>query len=249
MQNLNVKFTNDHSIFQTIEGNRPLDMAKVQKLEQSMMCEQLIIPIIVNEKYEVIDGQHRLESCKRLGRAVPYLVMEGYGMDQVKRANLVATTWTKEDFLNLHVNSKTESYVKFNELFINRKMNITDLIKIFALAQNKSFPVIMTEFDDGDFTLDNLDKVEEILSIVDLFGEFDGVKQQSFISALLKLVARPTFKKSNLKNKLLTRMGQLNGSYGSNYHEYLNILCNRIYSFGATKNPIFYDINTSRFYS
>ena len=44
------------------------------------MTEKLLMcPIIVNENYEIIDGQHRYSASKELGLPIRYIVGEGYG--------------------------------------------------------------------------------------------------------------------------------------------------------------------------
>ena len=57
---MQVKETKNYSMFTTIGGNRPLNELHLNRLKKSMEEELLISPIIVNEKHEVIDGQHRL---------------------------------------------------------------------------------------------------------------------------------------------------------------------------------------------
>ena len=58
--------TNVHSIFKTQKGNRPINKNHLDRLILSMKKKYLISPILVNEKMEVIDGQHRLQAQKEL---------------------------------------------------------------------------------------------------------------------------------------------------------------------------------------
>ena len=51
--------TKDYTKFKTLDGNRALSRSQIKKLTRSFESEQIPLPIIINEKYEVIDGQHR----------------------------------------------------------------------------------------------------------------------------------------------------------------------------------------------
>ena len=52
-----VHTTTDYSLFKSIDGNRTKNKAHVKKLKKSMEEKYLFTVIIVNEKYEIIDGQ------------------------------------------------------------------------------------------------------------------------------------------------------------------------------------------------
>ena len=44
-----------------------------------MQSNYLFTVIIVNENYEIIDGQHRFEVIKELNLPLRYIICEGYG--------------------------------------------------------------------------------------------------------------------------------------------------------------------------
>lgn len=63
MQDMRIYKTDDHTLFKKLEGNR--DVRSVEKIIKSIdNVGYVLSPILVNEKYEVIDGQNRLEACK-----------------------------------------------------------------------------------------------------------------------------------------------------------------------------------------
>ena len=63
-----IRETNNYDIFKNMLGNRELKDKNYKKLMRSINEKQLIIPILVNEKFEIIDGQHRFSACKSLGK-------------------------------------------------------------------------------------------------------------------------------------------------------------------------------------
>ena len=68
--------TKNYEMFEYMDSNRKINAGLVERLVKSIKEIGYIEsrPIIVNEDMVVIDGQHRLEACKRLGIPVIYQV-------------------------------------------------------------------------------------------------------------------------------------------------------------------------------
>jgi len=94
--------TYDYSKFKMIVGNRGLRMANVSAIQKSSNEEQLLIPIIVNSNYEIVDGQHRYTAWKAIGKPIIYIIADGYSLSQVRRANQNSINWTITDFFKMH---------------------------------------------------------------------------------------------------------------------------------------------------
>lgn len=241
--------TKDYDKFKTIKGNRKLNIRSIGKLMKSMSEEQLVSPILVNSNFEIIDGQHRYNVCKELDKYVYYYIVDGYGIDQVRRANLVSSNWTKNDYLNMHLEEDLEEYQIFNELLTETNMNISDLLKLYAMVQRKSTSQIAYEFEAGTFSALGTQDVRDFLNELENFNFFKFYKSQSFIAAFIRLYNNTAFDKERLAEKIKIRRSSLEQLNGGTIDEYLSCLCNKIYSFGPGKNNIFYDVNTKRFYS
>jgi len=72
-----VQTTMDYSMFKPIDGNRNKNELHIARLKTSMALNYLFTVIIVNEKYEIIDGQHRFECIKDLGLPLYYIMCKG----------------------------------------------------------------------------------------------------------------------------------------------------------------------------
>jgi len=101
-----VKETNDYSMFRTLEGNRHLNKLHVKRLKESFQKAYLLSPIIVNEKFEIIDGQHRFEAAKQLGVPINFLIAPKYGLKEAQMLNENMKNWKKEDYLNAYCDLK-----------------------------------------------------------------------------------------------------------------------------------------------
>ena len=242
----NIMVTENYDMFKKIGGNRKLNKANYAKIVKSMKEEQLIIPIVVNEKYEIIDGQHRYQACKDLGKPVYFYMVRGYGLDQVKRANIASSNWKKENYLDMFVAENNEVYKEFEEIKERYDLNISNLLKIFAIVQEKQSARVGYEFENGTFTLDGKMEVLRFLTALEDFNFFKFYKSNNFLIAFTRLYFKSEYDHDKMKTKLITHRNSLEKRSTSD--EYLVLLCNRIYSFGVTKNPIYYSSESKKFH-
>lgn len=129
--------TSDLSIFTQIDGNRVPNLQHIRRLADSirvygMKCN----PILVNERMEVIDGQHRLMAAKDAESFVYYIIVQGYSLNEVHTLNLNQKNWTRRDFIEGYANMGIESYIKLRD-FINKNddFSFNDCI---AMCSNRS---------------------------------------------------------------------------------------------------------------
>jgi hypothetical protein len=91
--------TKDYARFNFIETNRKISDKKVAALVKSIEKRGLQQPIIVNHKYEIVDGQHRFIALRRLGRVIYYVVSNAYRNEEDIVTLQTATRWTAKDYL------------------------------------------------------------------------------------------------------------------------------------------------------
>jgi hypothetical protein len=117
--------TNDLSIFKQIGGNRVPNPQHVKRLKTSIIENGMLCnPILVNEKMEVIDGQHRLLASKEAGSSVYYIILNGYSLSEVHTLNLNQKNWTKKDFMDGYADMGIESYAKLRQ-FVKKHEDFT----------------------------------------------------------------------------------------------------------------------------
>ena len=242
----NIMVTENYDMFKKIGGNRKINKANYAKIVKSMKEEQLIIPIVVNEKYEIIDGQHRFTACIDLGKPVYFYMVRGYVLEQVKRANIASSNWKKENYLDMFIAEKNEIYIEFEEIKERYDLNISNLLKIFAIVQEKQSARVGYEFENVTFTLDGKMEVLRFLTALEDFNFFKFYKSNNFLIAFTRLYFKSEYDHDKMKTKLITHRNSLEKRSTSD--EYLVLLCNRIYSFGVTKNPIYYSSESKKFH-
>ena len=106
--------TFDYSQFKFADYNRNVEPQHVQQLINEVKSgHQLLSPIIVNEKMEIIDGQHRLAAFKQLKKPVEYIVRPGTSKQDVVSINNSQKRWTPIMWIESFANSGNEDYQFF----------------------------------------------------------------------------------------------------------------------------------------
>lgn len=84
------KTTYNYKMFKFLDGiNRPLSEAAIARIYHEMKDHGWVgFGIMVNENFEVIDGQHRLKAAERLGIKVHYTIFPGYNHEEMTLINL-----------------------------------------------------------------------------------------------------------------------------------------------------------------
>ena len=101
MQTVNqVRMTNDYGLFTFIDGNRDINKNQLSRLAKSIDEDYIPVPIIVNEKKQIIDGQHRYEVIKTLNKPVYYIEVPGLRLPEVHRLNNNTKNWTATEYMN-----------------------------------------------------------------------------------------------------------------------------------------------------
>ncbi|EOS7807262.1 ParB N-terminal domain-containing protein, partial [Enterococcus hirae] len=90
--------TKDYAKFKKLKGNRQIK--KNQNLEESIKNSGIMIPIEVNEHFEILDGQNRFELAKKWNQLIPYRILDGSGIQEVIELNSTTKSWTLIDYIN-----------------------------------------------------------------------------------------------------------------------------------------------------
>lgn len=96
--------TKDYSKFRMVVANREVNKEHVRKLARSIKKKNLLFvrPLIVNDKMELIDGQHRLAACEQIGETVFYIKAGGLTKEDIAVLNTAQKNWTRLDFINFY---------------------------------------------------------------------------------------------------------------------------------------------------
>ncbi len=185
----NAQSTMNYDLFKKHPSNTPINDTIVNKLVDSIQQRNMLSlkPILVNEKMQVLDGQHRLEAAKKLNLPVYYIVeKEAQDMDMIL-LNANQRTWKLADYHNFFLTQGSPEYRKLDEFTKNHKMNLQEYMKLDNYGRKS---VNSNNFRHGKFVMPNETEQTGKLKIWNFAKEliqFIG-KRRSDIPQVLKSV-------------------------------------------------------------
>ncbi|WP_433912313.1 hypothetical protein [Staphylococcus sp. LKG3-3] len=160
-----VYYTKNLNKFKVLEGNRDIKYDK-KMFEQAK--QGYLIPILVNENYEVIDGQHRLYHAKLADVGIKYIVNEGLTKNDVIRVNINQRKWGINDFIESFAREGIEDYVKLRQIIQLSIMPTSSIIAI-ALGKYTESSNLNDIVKKGDFRFKDY---SEFLKFIDFYSKF-----------------------------------------------------------------------------
>jgi len=226
VQEIRVNITHDLSIFKFLDGNRPPNPQHIKRLIKSIKDYGMLInPILVNEKYEIIDGQHRYLAAKEVQCPVYYIILRGYALQQVHTLNMNQKNWTKTEFLHGYANMGLEDYIVLREFWYKHKwLNLADAISLCSNISNSgqmTAPAKVNKngqvenssnrFLDGTWKIRDLQKAEinaiKLKSIEPYFPE--GYNHGTFVGTMLMMFNNENYNHKHFLNKLKSQPSRL----------------------------------------
>lgn len=211
--------TNDYSLFKTLDGNRHVNKLHVKRLKESFQEAYLLSPILVNQRCEIIDGQHRFEAAKQIGLPINYIMVQNYGLREVQLLNTNMKNWKKEDYLTAYCDLKYPEYLKFRNFM--RRFPELGLLNCEALLTNKatnnsnsSDPELKSDtnirgtytsryFQEGDLNIVDYElSVENAEKIMMIKPYYDGFSRPAFVRAMIGLFKIEYYNHTQLLQKM-----------------------------------------------
>lgn len=236
-----VKTTNDYDMFKRCKGNRKINRLHVRRLKDSMMKEFIEMPIIINEKNEIIDGQHRFTAAKELGMNIPFIKVKNLGKEQIHRLNTNSKNWNGKDYLHDYCEMGMKDYIIYRD-FLDKygfDWNVTNAM--LSDKNRMSGSKDNVAFIDGLFKVKNLkkavDRAKKLLDIGQYYkcvsAKERGFRRRNFIYAMLDIFDNPNYNHKQFLKKLKYQSSKLDGC--STIEEYLRAV-EKIYNNNRPSN-------------
>ena len=163
-EEVRVHSTRDYSMFKFMGGNR--DVTHSEKIRSSIEKYGLMYqPVLVNEKWEIIDGQGRFTACKELGIPVLYIIQPGLTIEHCRALNIQQTNWDLKDYIASYA-LKSEDYANLQKLIEKYGSYLPQqVICNVAGGFKNNYTVYGESVKNGDFKCDpgRYEKAVEIL--------------------------------------------------------------------------------------
>ncbi len=198
-----VHTTTDYFLFKSIDGNRNKNLLHINRLKKSMSENYLFTIIVVNEKYEIIDGNHRFDVIKELNLPLNYIICEGYGLNEVHILNQNSAIWKTKDFLDGYCKLGYKQYIELKKFMEKHNINIQIATHILSGYENGDTVKI---FNKGLFKIKDISEAEDIMQKLHLIGPyFPQYKTRWFVYAITRLLKKSEFEFIEFLQKLKTQ--------------------------------------------
>ena len=208
-----VNETTDYSRFKRLEGNRDVSEARIKKIMGSIRKVGYVMsPIIVNEQYQVIDGQGRLEALKRLGLPVHYIVVPNIGIDECIAMNMNQSNWTLIDYITSHAETGNVSYIYLLNLIKTYSKQIS--LKVILYVVTGRIDNTTSAVKDGNVvcTTDGYERAQRVLSwlsgLTEIFKRVGG-HTEYYYDALAFCYDDPEIDNDRMTEKLIQLQANL----------------------------------------
>jgi len=204
--NTQISVERDYDLFKTVTGNRQVRPAHVKKLRVSLEQDPETIkynPILINEHWQVIDGQHRLEAIKQLSLPVYYIQVPGLKLGDVQKLNSASKQWQPIDYANAFSKLGNNNYTLYIEVkegaHKELSLNHDSLLKYLSLDN----PITSQSFNEGKLKIDDFNKSLKLLKQLNAIGQYyDRYNIRSFALAFLRLATKPQYDHARMLDQM-----------------------------------------------
>ena len=198
-------------MFRFYNKNRSIVKAKVSKLAAAIRLLNMTRekPIVVNEKMEIIDGQHRFEACKRLKFPIYYIksTLNGKTNDAIITLNANQSAWQLMDYVKNYADRGYADYKLILECMDKYKVTISCAVAFVSNADTSGSSLIKTgRFKKGATSYHTLAGIH-----VDFGKIFKGADHILFIRALVILVKSGKYNHKEMFSKFVRQRYDLQG--------------------------------------
>ena len=239
MKTPEVLTTFDYSRFKFMLGNRRIDQHNLGRLKESFKKKYLFSPIMVNQKMEIVDGQHRYLAAKDLKLPINYMIVKNYGIEEVQVLNTNSSNWKGMNYLQMYVDRGYPAYIqmkKFMDEFPD--FGIKSAIKILTNGEHEDGKVHAIEpkrkdFEEGRLKIPNLKLAYEHASnIVEYKQYFPAYAHLRFVSTMISLFKIKGFSHKEMLHKISLNPKDLVPCH--NIEQYKQVL-EKIYNYHTRK--------------
>lgn len=171
-----VQTTNNYGMFTLLDANREVNRGHVETLKQAISeigDLTSVQPILVNDNFEIIDGQHRYTACVELGLPINYTMADGLRITDAIKLNIMHRPWEGIDYIKSYAASGDQNYKNLLKLIEDYvEIPYSSVVRFSVLSTQRPFVTIR----HGDLILSDEDtvvareKMDKYLEFVETLG-------------------------------------------------------------------------------
>jgi hypothetical protein len=202
-----VETTTNYGQFRYLQANRDRNRAHVERLKQAISDNPQIMevmPILVNENMEIIDGQHRFLAAKELGMPVTYTMVPGLTVDDAREMNILHKNWDVMDYAESYASTGQRAYQQYIDLRDTYRISHSiALMYIYNHAGRTDNTGVFKAFREGTMEIEDLNDTKHKLDLLtELTQEYPSLNTREFAYSYLKALNVEGFEPERFKQKM-----------------------------------------------
>ncbi len=203
-----IEVTKDFNQFNQLKGNRAVKPEHIRALMRSFTefpGMRAAKPVLLNEKMEVIDGQHRIQAAIRLGLEIYYMIVPGLTITDARILNALQRSWSFLDYAESYAADPSSKYDAYRTYLVLRdEYPITPrALFSYTTSTGKSSSGGSERFKMGTYEPRS---TEDIRKDLDMLEDFSTLcpwwKEQSFALAVLHLAHHKDYDHQRMLDQL-----------------------------------------------
>jgi hypothetical protein len=243
-KSMEIQSSKNYSIFKKITGNRIVNEKKIERLMQDITSGLDLLkycPIVVyrqNEKFMIVDGQHRFETSKRLELPVYFVICDELDLKQIARLNSRSDKWKNRDFLECYMSLGVKDYEILSDFIDEFGIIYSASIDLLMFGNVKGNKNSMDIFRDGEFVVNHLEAAKHATQLTrDTFERYRFRNDRYLIQAMQDIEKAGLCDFSVLKQKIAAAPNLMD-SQGSAKEYIYNI--ERVYNHNNQKRVVIF---------
>lgn len=174
--------TNNYDQFKRLKGNR--EPEKRRNLIKSINENGMLVPIIVNNNFEIGDGQARYCAAKMVNQPILYRITSEITFEDIIEMNRTTHNWILPDYVHRYMVEGNIEYTKLAELHgNNRHIPLSSMVRT-GMGYSGSISTAIPKVHTGDFRFYNYNAYRHFINEYNRFIEMTGLKsyQQLFMA-------------------------------------------------------------------
>lgn len=229
--------TKDYSVFKQAK-NRNVNARKVARKKESIEKINLQQPIIVNKRFEVVDGQHRLEALKQLRLPVYYVVSRNWTTDEdTATMNNTQDSWGTPDWADFRIsqgNQVVKEAVELAHNYVSLTKNKMTLNTALEMIAGKASTPIKTALKNDTYVYDN-EIGHEVFQILMIIAQYPTAMNNPYNQKLVRAIKMLKKDLGYVNKKAIERMAKKNLISTYNNEQEMVRYIKKIYNQSLTK--------------
>lgn len=188
-ESMRLFYTDDYSVFKMYAQNRNINENNVKKMVKSIDNYGLIQPLIMSSDGYVIDGQHRLAACMRLGIEVPYIVNYRLTNQAVIEANNTQKSWNADDRVKHYAEKGNFNYKQLQEK-VDEYKDLFTSGKVHHAYASLATTSVSAAIKNGSYRIDSENGNEVLKNCIIMKNLFADAYHTRFVRAMRTVMLR-----------------------------------------------------------